>query len=187
MSTTTTDMGLILWDGPDDHFNFTELVQNFQALNDHDHTTGKGVPVEAGGLASGAVTSAAIATHAVISGKIADGAITAAKLASDADETIRSTVEDLKVIRGTVNTAGSGTIVLGTGFTITRNGTGDVTVTFASPFAAAPSVALGTNSDQVRHSATPTTTTIRPVIRTLSGGAFVAADGIFNFIAAGPR
>jgi hypothetical protein len=92
----------------------------------------------------------------------------------------------LKVIRGTVNTAGSGTIVQGSGFTITRNGTGDITVTFSTAFASAPSGGLGTNADQILYMAMPSTTSFRVRTANLVAGAFVAADTQFTFEMWGP-
>lgn len=95
----------------------------------------------------------------------------------------------LKIIRGAVDTTGSGSILVGSGFTITRNGTGDVTVNFTVAFSTAPAVALaaGTTAGVVAKLVTtePTTGAARVLVGTIAAG--VATDGIFHFIAAGPR
>jgi hypothetical protein len=77
-------MGLTNWNDASDNFSNTELVANFVALDEHDHTSGKGVQVPSGGLAANAVASTNIQASAVTTAKVQDGAITAAKLASTA-------------------------------------------------------------------------------------------------------
>lgn len=84
MSSTSTNMGLVLWDNVGDYFNFSELVANWNALDDHDHTSGNGVKIPAGGLDVNAVGTTNIANLAVTNAKIADGTITEAKLATSA-------------------------------------------------------------------------------------------------------
>lgn len=94
MSTTTANMGLTKWTALNDHFNHSQLSDNFQAIDDHDHTTGKGLPVPSGGIASlaittdkiadGAVTNAKLDISAIGTTKIADSSITTAKLATQA-------------------------------------------------------------------------------------------------------
>jgi hypothetical protein len=73
MANTLPNMGLKQWNLAPDTFSYTELAQNFQLLDDHDHTTGKGLQIPTGGIANLAVTT----------GKVADGAITTAKLAKE--------------------------------------------------------------------------------------------------------
>jgi hypothetical protein len=90
MSITTTNMGLTSWTSPSDLFNNTELADNWTAVDQHDHTAGKGVQIPAGGIATGAVTNAKLGANAVSSTKlgvnsvttaaITDAAVTAAKL-----------------------------------------------------------------------------------------------------------
>jgi hypothetical protein len=75
-------MGLTQWDNVADLFNFSELVANWDALDTHDHTSGKGVQIPAGGLAADAVGTSAIANSAVTTSKIADASITAVKFAA---------------------------------------------------------------------------------------------------------
>jgi hypothetical protein len=93
---------------------------------------------------------------------------------------------NLKVIRGTVNTAGAGSIVQGSGFTIARNGVGDVTVTFSTAFSAAPSAPFGTNADAATFITMPSTTTFRVLLRNEAAGVLGAVDAQFTFVAVGP-
>lgn len=84
MATTLPNMGLIKWDLTGDPYSHTQLAANFQALDDHDHTSGKGKLIVTNSITNLAVTTAKLADGTVTSAKIADGAITAAKLANDA-------------------------------------------------------------------------------------------------------
>lgn len=45
------NMGLVKWDSINDYFSHVQLAANFSALDEHDHTAGKGKPVAYGGLA----------------------------------------------------------------------------------------------------------------------------------------
>jgi hypothetical protein len=92
----------------------------------------------------------------------------------------------LKVIRGTVNTAGAGSIVSGSGFTITRHSTGNLTVTFTTAFASAPSGGLGTNADAVSYVTMPSTTAFRVLLRNEAAGVLGAVDAQFTFEMWGP-
>jgi hypothetical protein len=58
-------MGLTSWDQPTDPYNYAQLAQNWQILDYHDHTPGKGSPIAAGGLAAGAVLSNSIAANVI--------------------------------------------------------------------------------------------------------------------------
>jgi hypothetical protein len=90
MALVSTNMGLTRWNDPNDLFSYTQLAENFRLLDEHDHSTGKGVQIGTTGLANLAVTNAKIATDAVDATKIAaaavgsseliDGAVTIAKL-----------------------------------------------------------------------------------------------------------
>ena len=95
---------------------------------------------------------------------------------------------NLRMIRGTIDTSGAGSILFGSGFTIVRNGVGDITITFDPLFAAAPSVlttvettVLGTGS-HVDSTVPPTVSAVR--IQRYLGA--VASDGVFDFVAIGP-
>jgi hypothetical protein len=69
---TTTNMSLKVWNTLADTFSHTDLQANWNAVDAHDHTTGKGLQIPAGGLAANAVTTAALANGAVTATKIAD-------------------------------------------------------------------------------------------------------------------
>ena len=68
-------MSLTSWDATSDYFNHSELAANWDAIDNHDHTTGKGVKIPAGGLADNAVAGAAIADASVTASKIAAASV----------------------------------------------------------------------------------------------------------------
>lgn len=94
----------------------------------------------------------------------------------------RTTLNVPPIIAGTVN--GAGTVVVGSGFTVTVNGTGDYTINFTTAFASAPSVVaithLGTADLIIAANGLPTTTACRLIIEIAGGGAF---DATFSFVA----
>lgn len=77
---TTTNMSLTSWNLTSDYFNHTALASNWDKVDLHDHTTGKGAQIPVGGLANGAVNSAALASSAVTSAKIGAAAVGTAAL-----------------------------------------------------------------------------------------------------------
>jgi hypothetical protein len=66
MSRTTTKMGLTTWDTLDDDYDFQQLANNWQLVDFHDHTPGRGVPIAPGGLGAGAVLQQNIAAAVII-------------------------------------------------------------------------------------------------------------------------
>lgn len=82
MAITSTNMGLKRWNVSSDSFSYSELSDNFNLIDAHDHTTGKGVQVPSGGIANGAVTLAKLAANSVDATKILDASVTDAELAS---------------------------------------------------------------------------------------------------------
>lgn len=94
-----------------------------------------------------------------------------------------------RTVAGVVNTSGSGSIVASSNdFTITRNGVGNLTVTYKSPFVQRPSVAFGSVDDsgighwrvtyhRVADAATGFT------IQLVNIDVSAAVDGIFHFTA----
>src|ERR1039458_3875820 len=62
---TTVQMGMTSWDQATDDYNYGQLAGNWQIVDFHDHSPGRGVPIPAGGLAAGAVTANAMAQGAV--------------------------------------------------------------------------------------------------------------------------
>jgi uncharacterized protein YjbI with pentapeptide repeats len=88
------------------------------------------------GILDGTIATADLANNSVTGAKIADGTVTGADLGSNT----ATTVENLRIIRGTVTS--TPTISAGTGFTAVANGA-STTVTFnAGTFSSAPSVVV---------------------------------------------
>jgi hypothetical protein len=56
-----------------------DVSSSFQKIDDHDHTSGKGLQIPTGGIVNLAVTAAKLAANAVETAKIQDGAVTFAK------------------------------------------------------------------------------------------------------------
>lgn len=79
---TTPSMGLKRWDQPNDIFSYVELSDNFALIDNHDHTSGKGVQIPTAGIANLAIDSTKIANSAVTNGKLATDAVTDAKVLS---------------------------------------------------------------------------------------------------------
>ena len=105
---TTPSMGLKRWDQPNDIFSYTELSDNWAAIDAHDHTTGKGVQVPSGGIANLAVTEPKIANDAVTTNKIAADAVTDTKILNNAVTTakiLNSNVTDVKLANNAVTTS----------------------------------------------------------------------------------
>lgn len=85
-----------------------EDVQNLAAaMSAHDHSTGKGLVIAAGGIGTGVITSAMLADGTVATGDLADGAVTSIKIA---DGTIATgdiadgAITSAKIADGTVAT-----------------------------------------------------------------------------------
>lgn len=49
------NMGLVKWDSINDSFSHEQLAANFQTIDEHNHTAGKGVQIPYGGLAEQSV------------------------------------------------------------------------------------------------------------------------------------
>lgn len=94
------------------------------------------------------------------------------------------TAENLRLVRGSV--AANGSITVGTGFTITRNGAGDYTVTFTQDFAGLPSITLAVDgaAGTILRLLTPTAHSFRVTNVTVGG---VAQDTPWYFIAVGQK
>jgi hypothetical protein len=80
MAATTVNMLLKQWNAGGDFFSYSDLSANWGKVDLHDHTSNKGVPIPAGGIATSAVTTAKIAGLAVDASKIASDAVTTAKI-----------------------------------------------------------------------------------------------------------
>lgn len=78
------NMDLTLWDDLDDPYDHNELVQNWNKIDDHNHTAGNGVQIPTGGLVDDAVTNAKLAPNSVTTAEILDGTILAQDIADGA-------------------------------------------------------------------------------------------------------
>lgn len=91
-----------------------------------------------------------------------------------------------RIIRGTISTT-SPSIVAGTGFSISKNGTADVSVTFDEPFSSRPAIDVDAvmTAGTVRFAtkSSPSATGFRVIMR---DGALSGVEGEFDFIAIGP-
>jgi hypothetical protein len=100
MAITTPSMGLKRWDQPNDVFSYTELSDNFNLLDLHDHSSGKGVQIPTAGLANLAVDTTKLANNAVTDAKIAAGTITTARLASPDHGIYRNLLQSMGTFQG---------------------------------------------------------------------------------------
>lgn len=55
MSDTTNMMGLATWDQQLDRYDYLQLSNNWQILDFHDHSSGRGVQIAGGGIAAGSI------------------------------------------------------------------------------------------------------------------------------------
>lgn len=77
-----------------------KITNSFNAIDGHDHTTGKGVPIGTTALADGSVTTAKLADNAVSTAKIQGLSITSAKFASgavNASAILNECIADIKI------------------------------------------------------------------------------------------
>ena len=96
MAIVTPNMGLDSWNSVSDLFSYTQLANNWTDIDNHDHTSGKGVQIPTAGiqnlavdstkLSSNAVTTAKITDLNITTVKIADSNVTYAKLAADVNK-----------------------------------------------------------------------------------------------------
>jgi hypothetical protein len=94
---------------------------------------------------------------------------------------LKSTQRMNRVLALKIDTTGSGTILRGSSdCSIVRNGAGDISVTFANSFLAAP-IAVATSEVAgcyIGHGAAPSKTAIRLLQKTVAAGT--ATDGIMD-------
>lgn len=95
-------------------------------------------------------------------------------------------LEATRTIRGTVSSAGA--VVLGTGFTASRTGAGQYTVTVTAPFSGTPSVVVSAGTTVANYSAKLISRAAGSFsVNTITIAASPAnVDGEFDFIARGP-
>jgi hypothetical protein len=65
MAFTTTALGLTVWNSPSDKYNYQQLADNWLRVEEHDHTPGKGNPIQTDSIADGAITSSKIASGVI--------------------------------------------------------------------------------------------------------------------------
>ena len=94
-------------------------------------------------------------------------------------------LEDLRIVRGVVSSAGA--IFAGSGFTVTRTGVGAYTVTFDTAFAAFPTISATVQSGLSRLVTSTSVGNSSAQFRTFVSSTEAAADHQFHFIAIGPR
>lgn len=80
MSTTSVNMGLTKWPELTDGFSHLELADNFEKLDVHDHSTGKGKTIPYGGLDALSVGDVQLRSDSVTASKILDSAVTTSKI-----------------------------------------------------------------------------------------------------------
>jgi hypothetical protein len=81
---TSVNMSLTIWNNPDDAYDHNELAANWQALDSHNHTSGKGVQIPSGGIADGAITTNKLGANAVTTTQIANQTILGTDIANGA-------------------------------------------------------------------------------------------------------
>lgn len=62
MARTTSKMGLRVWDTLNDPYDHDQLADNWAKVDQHDHTSNRGVQIPTDGLADGAVSAAKLAS-----------------------------------------------------------------------------------------------------------------------------
>lgn len=82
MSVLTPYMGLTSWVASNDPYSHAQLSANWDAVDLHDHSAGKGKQVPTGGILDGAITAVKLAANAVSSASIIDGTIQIGDLGS---------------------------------------------------------------------------------------------------------
>lgn len=108
MAQDTPNMGLRQWNLATDFFDYAQLSANWDKVDQHDHSTGKGTQIPTGGIANLAVTGPKIAANAVDATKILDGSVGTAEVADGAIATAKladSSVTTAKLADANVTTA----------------------------------------------------------------------------------
>src|SRR5687767_4898268 len=90
---TTPSMGLKRWDQPNDVFSYIELSDNFNLLDLHDHSSGKGVQIPTAGIVNNAIDATKLADNAVTATKIPNASVADSKLVSPNSGVYRTFVQ----------------------------------------------------------------------------------------------
>lgn len=65
MGSFTQKMGLATWDQPLDRYDYLQLANNWQIIDFHDHSPGRGVQISGTGIVPGSIQASNIATGAI--------------------------------------------------------------------------------------------------------------------------
>jgi hypothetical protein len=76
----TANMGLVKWTDLDDPYDHTQLAGNFNTIDLHDHTEGKGLQIPSDGIEDEAILTALLADASVTNAKLADHSVSASKI-----------------------------------------------------------------------------------------------------------
>jgi hypothetical protein len=87
MAQTTPNLQLTVWNNLTDPYNSEQLANNFIKLDQHDHSPGKGAPIDGSSIKDASITNAKLAANSVTTGTIAAGAVQTADL-EDSTSTI---------------------------------------------------------------------------------------------------
>jgi hypothetical protein len=118
------------------------------------------------------------------------GAVNASTTITAGGKSVPTSDENnLKIVRGTVNAGG--TIIEGSGFTVTKTGTGSYDISFTTPFFTKPSTVASVSTDFGTTGSALTQASSTQLVRirlfVTSTTQTYAKDGEFTFIAIGPR
>lgn len=80
MASPSTYMNLTRWTDGSDLFDYTALANNFKIIDEHNHASGKGVPIPTAGIEPLAINNGLLADNSVTAAKIAPGEIGANSL-----------------------------------------------------------------------------------------------------------
>lgn len=83
MSNITPNMGLVRWNESGDPYDHTQLSGNWTSLDEHNHTSGKGVQIPTGGIVNEAIIGEKIANETIGPSKLEKGAVTPEKLSKE--------------------------------------------------------------------------------------------------------
>jgi hypothetical protein len=131
---TTSNMSLIAWDLDTDPYDHTDLYNNWQAVDKHDHTPGKGAPLPLEAIPI--IDQAHLGPCSVGSIQICDGAVITQKLATPAVKEANlypSSVTETKIAANAVATvhlqSGSVTTIKLANLSVTSDKIADAAVT----------------------------------------------------------
>lgn len=72
---TTPNMSLVAWDQGLDDYDWDQLANNWVAVDQHDHSTGRGAKIPSGGIQDNAIITTKIQDGSVVQSKLADNSV----------------------------------------------------------------------------------------------------------------